>query len=181
MKKFAFLKSFFRSPAEVGTIFPSTRFTVNALVRQVQKENPKVVVELGAGTGAFTKGLDKIERDDKILIIFEKDREVREQLIKEYPHLPIYEDAFDLPSVLEELGLESVDCIVCGLPFALLPEEKVDQLVQSIYSVLDQQGLFTMYQYSTQMKKRLQKIYNHVDIKVSYLNIPPTFLYFCRK
>jgi phospholipid N-methyltransferase len=181
MNKIDFLQGFLRSPLEVGSIIPSSKFMVKKVVDHVLKENPKTIVELGAGTGVFTRELNKSCGPNTSLIVFEKDKKMREQLNKEFPHLSIYSDALSLPEILHDLGIEKVDCIVCGLPFTLFPKTKTEQIFEKIHSQLKSNGCFIMYQYSTQMKKRLTQLFDQVTTKLVLLNIPPTFVFFCKK
>jgi phospholipid N-methyltransferase len=181
MNKIDFLQGFLRSPLEVGSIIPSSKFMVRKVVDHVIQANPKTIVELGAGTGVFTRELNKSCGPNRLLIVFEKDQKMRMQLNKEFPHLSIYSDALSLPDILDNHGIHQVDCIVCGLPFSLFPRSKTELIFEKIHSQLKSNGCFIMYQYSTQMKKRLTKLFDQVSTQLVLLNIPPTFVYFCKK
>jgi phospholipid N-methyltransferase len=181
MNKIDFLQGFLRSPLEVGSIIPSSKFMVRKVVDHVVQEKPKTIVELGAGTGVLTRELNKSLGPDSSLIVFEKDEKMREELNNEFPHLSIYSDALSLPEILGDLGIQQVDCIVCGLPFTLFPRSKTDQIFEKIHSELKSNGCFIMYQYTRQLKQRLTQLFDHVSIKLVLLNIPPTFVFFCKK
>jgi phospholipid N-methyltransferase len=181
MNKIDFLQGFLRSPLEVGSIIPSSRFMVQKVVQHVMEENPKTIVELGAGTGVFTRELNKQCGTSTSLIVFEKDKKMRQQLNNEFPHLSIYSDALSLPEILNNLEIDQVDCIVCGLPFTLFPKSKTEEILEKIHSQLKNNGCFIMYQYTTQMRKRLNEMFDEVSTKLVLLNIPPTFVYFCKK
>lgn len=181
MNKIDFLQSFLRSPLEVGSIIPSSRFMVQKVVKHVAKENPKTIIELGAGTGVFTRELNKLFGSNHSFIVFEKDEKMRSELINEFPHLTIHSDALTLPALIDNKDIEQVDCIVCGLPFSLFPKSKTEELFKKIHDVLKPQGTFIMYQYSTHMKGRLINLFNEVSTEIVFLNIPPTVVYFCKK
>jgi phospholipid N-methyltransferase len=181
MNKINFLQGFLRSPLEVGSIIPSSRFMVRRVADHVVQANPKTIVELGAGTGVFTRELNQACGPNTTLIVFEKDQKMREQLNDEFPHLSIYSDALSLSEILDDHGIDQVDCIVCGLPFSLFPVAKTEQIFEKIHLQLKSNGCFIMYQYSTQMKKRLKKLFDQVSTELVLLNLPPTFVYFCKK
>ncbi len=180
MNKMEFLQGFLRSPREVGSIIPSSKFLVQKIIDCVEKEKPKTCVELGAGTGVFTRELTKVLQNGTF-VVFEKDDQLREQLNKDFPHLPIHVDAMFLPDILDDMGIDQVDCIVCGLPFTLFPKEKTEQIFHHIHTRLKDDGMFMMYQYSTHMKNRLKQLFGDVSIEFVAFNIPPAFVYFCKK
>lgn len=181
MNKIDFLQGFLRSPGEVGSIIPSSRFMVEKVVNHVANVDPMTIIELGAGTGVFTRELNKRFGTNHSLTVFEKDEKMRSQLISEFPHLPIYADALSLFDVLNDKDIEQVDCIVCGLPFTLFPKSKTEEIFEKIHAVLKPQGTFIMYQYSTHMKARLTSLFDDVSTELVLLNIPPTFIYICKK
>ena len=55
--RFAFFKGFLGKPKEVGSIIPSSRFMERRIVKTLQLEGVKLVVELGPGTGGTTKAV----------------------------------------------------------------------------------------------------------------------------
>lgn len=181
MNKIDFLQGFLRSPLEVGSIIPSSRFMVQKVVNLVAKENPQTIIELGAGTGVFTRELNNRFGGNSSLVVFEKDEKMRSKLMSEFPHLTIHSDALMLPTLADIKEIEEVDCIVCGLPFTLFPKSKTEELFEKIHAVLKPQGTFIMYQYSTHMKGRLVNLFDEVSTQLVLLNIPPTVVYFCKK
>jgi phospholipid N-methyltransferase len=181
MNKIALLQGFLRSPFEVGSIIPSSRFMVKQVVDYVKQESPNVIVELGAGTGVCTRELYKHFNKATSLIVFEKDDKMRNDLQSEFPDLSIHSDALDLPRILKEMDIQKVDCIVSGLPFSLFSKQKTNELFEKIHSQLLDNGCFIMYQYSTHMKKRLTDLFGQVNTKLVVLNIPPTYVYYCKK
>jgi len=55
--RFAFLQGFLKSPKQVGSIIPSSRFLERRIVRAAEIANASLVVELGPGTGGTTRAL----------------------------------------------------------------------------------------------------------------------------
>ncbi|WP_034681390.1 class I SAM-dependent methyltransferase [Caldalkalibacillus mannanilyticus] len=181
MNKMEFLQGFLRSPLEVGSVIPSSKFMVNKVINCISQEKPQTIVELGAGTGVLTRELVKHCKDKDTLIVFEKDEQMRRNLTREFSGISLYADALDLDNVLEQLGTNQVDCIISGLPFTLFPNAKKEELFEKIYSRLKNNGCFVMYQYTTQLKHRLREMFDDVKIHLVWLNLPPTFVYVCKK
>src|SRR5262245_57404692 len=55
--RLAFLQGFLKSPKQVGSIIPSSRFLERRVVRAADIANASLVVELGPGTGGTTRAL----------------------------------------------------------------------------------------------------------------------------
>lgn len=182
MNKIDFLQGFLRSPLEVGSVIPSSKYMVSKVVEKVMESSPKTIVELGAGTGVITKELyNLLDKSSVQLIIFEKDDKMREELNKTFPEIHIFEDALSLIKIMEQLHIKEIDCIVSGLPFSLFPVEKKEEMLSTIYSILKHDGSFVMYQYSLHMKSRLMETFNEVKTSFVFRNIPPAFIFDCRK
>jgi phospholipid N-methyltransferase len=181
MNKISFLQGFLRSPLEVGSIIPSSRFMVNRVAKHVKTIQPKTIIELGAGTGVLTEALYGVKDEKTQFIAFEKDDAMRGQLEDKYKDIDILEDAFYLPQVLRQREMKEVDCIVCGLPLSLFSPEKTEELFQYIDQSLHPDGLFIMYQYTTHLRKKLIERFAKVRTEYVLLNIPPTFVYICQK
>ncbi|MDQ0338928.1 phospholipid N-methyltransferase [Caldalkalibacillus uzonensis] len=182
MDRKLFLQTFLHSPTQVGSVVPSSSFMVRKITDLVARSTPSTVVEFGAGTGVITRELNHYcEENQATLMIFEKDDKLRDYLSEQFPHLPIYSDALHLPKVLQKQGKKQVDCIVCGLPFTLFPQELRDQFFELIYSSLTDDGALVMYQFSWHMRKALKQKFGSVELNFIPLNIPPAFVYYCKK
>jgi len=53
----AFLRSFFAHPRHVGAVLPTSRRTVRETLDLADLSSARLVVELGAGTGVYTREL----------------------------------------------------------------------------------------------------------------------------
>jgi phospholipid N-methyltransferase len=178
-----FFYSFLRSPRTVGSVTPSSRFLARAMLKEVDWARTEIVVELGAGTGVFTEGIKKLARSGAKKMIFEKDPHLRERLIRRFPDFIIGDNACELIPSLADNGIEpgQVDVILSGLPFAVLPQPLRDQILTGVYRALKPDGIFITFQYSLQMRKQLLDRFHTVDLSFVPFNLPPAFVYHCRK
>ena len=78
-------------------------------------------------------------------------------------------------------NIDRLDCILSGLPFFNFPQEVRDQLVDQVYRALRPGGVFIAFQYSRQMKRQLGELFEIEQIAFVPLNLPPAFVYVCRK
>lgn len=174
-----FLYKFLESPTIIGSITPSSPFLAQAMIKPVNWNQVRVIVELGAGTGVFTQYVHRLKHSDCRGIISEQDQVMRRRLMRMYEGLNYFSHAEDIYLVIQNLGLSEVDCVLSGLPFANFPQVLRDRILDGVTSSLKPGGLFVMFQYSLQMKRQLQQRFSKIDIRFVPLNIPPAFVYYC--
>jgi len=99
---------------------PSSRFLVGDIIKRVDWDRAKVIVEYGAGTGTFTKAILQRMRPDARLIALEINPDFYQFLTSSLddPRLHIsHESAADIDTVLADLGYSHADCVISGIPF----------------------------------------------------------------
>lgn len=180
-ERLMFFYNFLQAPGQVGSITPSSRTLARHMMKPVDWARADTIVELGAGTGIFTKWIAELKRPDATFVSFEKDDKMRSRLELFYPGVLFHEDAVELVRVLKEAGLGQADAMVSGLPFANFPQELRDQIMDQVFAALKPGGVFVAFQYSLQMKKQLQSVFSDVSVKLVPFNVPPAFVYVCRK
>ncbi|MCG7381703.1 methyltransferase domain-containing protein [Paenibacillus sp. ACRRY] len=176
-----FMKSFLHSPKNVGSIIPSSRFLANIMVNHAPWLEAKAVAELGSGTGAITRYIYNQAQDSTKVLLFEMDETMRNNLQRTYPESTCFPNAAHLVDSMKQENIEQLDVIFSGLPFFNFEPELRNTLVDQIYKALKPGGLFIAFQYSLQMKKSLTEHFDIEKIDFTPLNIPPAFVYVCRK
>lgn len=181
MNKRMFLAKFFQSPQNIGSITPSSRFLTEAMFKPLDWSEINSIVELGAGTGVFTNYIKEHKKPECQVVVFEKDDEMRANLQKIYPFFHFGKEAREILPTVQEIGLQQVDCIISGLPFANFPQSLRTEIMDNVMAALKDNALFIAFQYSLQMKKQLETYFGDVRISFVPLNIPPAFVYYCQK
>ncbi|TDF99867.1 class I SAM-dependent methyltransferase [Paenibacillus piri] len=176
-----FLYKFIRKPQSIGSVTPSSRFLADKMVDSASWPEINSIAELGAGTGVITKAICQAAAPGTQILLFEKDSHLRKQLRTQYPQSHTYSEARLLHSAVRQHGLDHVDCIISGLPFANFPKQLRDEIVNQVVQSLKPGGLFIAFQYSLQMKKQLSGYFDIEMIRFVLLNVPPAFVYVCRK
>jgi phosphatidylethanolamine/phosphatidyl-N-methylethanolamine N-methyltransferase len=142
------LGRFVREPRAIGAIAPSSAALARSMVDGLNLAGNVRVVELGPGTGAFTRAIvPRLGRSASMLAI---DREpvFIERLQQHWPRVQsVCASAANLPALVAERGLLPVDHIVSGLPFASLPAEATKAILDGIDQTLRVGGTFTTFQY----------------------------------
>lgn len=178
---FLFLHRFFGHPKRVGSVMPSSRFLAEQMVKPIEWDHMRAIAELGSGTGAITRVLQAHATDEMDIVLFEMDKQMREYIRKQYPQFPCYANARHLYEKMQEQGIPALDCVVSGLPFFNFDESIRKALLDQVIQALKPGGLFITYQYSLQMKKMLADTFIIEAIRFVPMNVPPAFVYICRK
>lgn len=173
------LRRFFADPRTVGSIAPSSPALTGAMLKNVDWSRVRSVVELGAGTGVFTKAIIKKMSPQTQLFIFEIDDVLRKKLEKETGRR-IYKEATSMRQITSDEGADKVDLIISSIPYAVLPPAVTSAILDTLPLCIDFEGTFIAYQYSLQMKKTFSGIFRAVETRFVALNIPPAFVYECR-
>lgn len=179
--KAVFLSKFIKSPQKIGSITPSSNFLAQAMIRPIDWENARLIVELGAGTGIFTRHIERLKHPQCKGVIFEQDVEMAGRLKQLYRGFYYSSRAEDLYAVLQKLGLYEADYVLSGLPLANFTGSLRDRIIDGVFRSLKPGGLFIQFQYSLQMKNKLTERFTKMELRFVPLNIPPAFVYYCYK
>ncbi|MCE2743089.1 MAG: methyltransferase [Fluviicola sp.] len=183
-EKKTFLKQFWKEKKMVGSIRPSSRFLTEKMLENVDFNSAKVIVELGPGTGVFTKKIIEKMAEDAVLLVFELNDNfftLLKSSINDKRVILIHDSAEKIDEYLMMNNLHAADTVISSLPFANFPEELRDSIISKSHSALSNSGKFIQFQYSIQSKKILKDIYSSVSISFTPLNFPPAFVYTCIK
>ncbi|PYI56558.1 class I SAM-dependent methyltransferase [Paenibacillus flagellatus] len=180
-EKLLFLYKFSQAPKQMGSVTPSSVYLAQKMVESIDWSETEAVAELGAGTGAITKHIGSSMREGTKLLVFEKDPSLRGILQERFPAYSFHPDAGKLGLAMRSEGVERLDCVLSGLPFFNFPQALRDRLMNEVESALKPGGLFVAFQYSQQMRKQLAERFDIERVHFVPFNIPPAFVYVCRK
>lgn len=164
---------------------PSSRFLIAKMLRNIDFNKAKVIVEYGAGNGIFTREILNNMHDDAILLCFEINKEFINQLkkISDKRLIITNQSAEHILTILESYQLEEVDYFISSLPLAIMPLVLTNAILINSKKALKTNGLFLQYQYSLNFFKQFKLIFNKKNVVLSFelLNLPPAFIYKCIK
>lgn len=179
--KVMFLYKFLNNPKKIGSVTPSSSYLSRTMLKTVNWDEVESFVELGAGTGAITAPIYERMRPGTQGLIIEQDRIMRRQLNHRFPQLNFRPLAEELSIYLDELGINKVDCIFSGLPFANFPPAQRQRILDEVIKCLKPGAQFIAFQYSLQMRGELLQHFDSVRLCFIPLNFPPAFVYCCSK
>jgi phosphatidylethanolamine/phosphatidyl-N-methylethanolamine N-methyltransferase len=183
-KKKSFLRQFWQEKKMVGAMAPSSRFLAKKMLKGIDFQKARVIVELGPGTGVFTDKIVELMHPEAVLLVFELNDNFIAQLQARYSdprvHL-IHDSAEKIQEYLDKNGLTHADVVVSSLPLANFPKELRNSILNAADHALVENGHYVQFQYSLQSKKQIQKVFRKTEIRFTPLNFPPAFVYACRK
>jgi phospholipid N-methyltransferase len=183
-----FLKEFVSKPQEIGAIVPSSAALAREVVRSIDWDDVRVLVEYGPGLGAIT-GEILTRTDGKDFFVIELNEAYAERFRRNFPDVTLYRDSVaNVASIAAEHGVEAVDCIISGLPWAIFSDSVQDELLDATFEVLKQGGQFITFAYmhglalpaGRRFRKKLGRRFRKVDrSRVVWRNTPPAVVYHC--
>ncbi len=175
-----FLRTFFKERKQVGAVAPSSRFLVKKMCNKIDFETARVIIELGPGTGVFTKEiLDRASNDSKIFV-FELNQDfckILEAKFNDDRIILVNDSAEKMQAILKSHGLDEADAIISSLPLTVIPEPVKSNILKAAYQILKPKGIYVQYQYSLNAKKLIESHFGKLNMKFSLINIPPAFIY----
>ena len=169
-----------RSPKSVGAILPTSSFFVNAMLDASRLDSARVVVELGAGTGVFTREILRRLSPQSDFICVETNPHFCDQLrplMNSHPKAYLEcSSAERLAEILDERGCERVDTVISALPYNSLPLTLSKTVLQSIVDRMDKNSEFLTVLYSMSCRSLFNEFFSVQDWRRVYRNIPPAYL-----
>jgi phosphatidylethanolamine/phosphatidyl-N-methylethanolamine N-methyltransferase len=143
----AFLQAVKRNPARAGAVAPSSSALSKRMAELVRCDGAPVL-EIGAGTGAFTQALLERGVAGERLWAIEIDPELAGYLRREFPEVQVMcGNAGELHRLLPAEVRGRVGAIVSGVPMRNLKREERARMVASAVEVLRPGGEFLQFTY----------------------------------
>ena len=177
--RMAFLQGFLKSPKQVGSIIPSSRFLERRIVRAAEIGRASLVVELGPGTGGTTRALLRALPPKARLLAIEIDPRFVELLGRmPDPRLIVHEgSASEIEDALRKHALPAPDVILSGIPFSTMARSVGEQILRSVYDALEPGGLFVAYQVRDRVESLGRRVFGRAQVQTEILNMPPMRVY----
>lgn len=166
-----------------GTISPSSPALINRMLAPIDFSRAQCIVELGPGNGCITRELLQRLAPDCMLVCLEVNNDFVAQLnALNDPRLHVYNAcASSIRQILDDLGKGCVDYVVSSLPLAIMDEDVVSAVVESVSSNLCKGGRFLQYQYSLNNYDDIKPAFSQAKVRFTLRNMPPAFIYDCVK
>lgn len=183
-----FLKEFVSKPQEIGAIAPSSPALAREVVHSVDWDKVEVVVEYGPGLGAIT-GEILTRTEGKDFFVIELNEAYADRFRRNFPDVALYRDSVaNIVSIAAKHGVEAVDCVISGLPWAIFSDSVQDELLDATFEVLKEGGQFVTFAYmhglalpaGRRFRKKLTRRFRKLErSRVVWRNTPPAVVYHC--
>lgn len=179
-----FVRNFIKHPAMVASIVPSSKATINRMLKPVDWANTKVFVEYGPGVGTFCQAvLDRLPPDAEYIAI-----DPNEDFVEHLRHkfrdsrfTLIQGSAEDVRQILKDRGYDHADYILSGLPFTTLPAGVGDTIARETAEALRPGGAFLVYQFRPKVRSFFEPYLPKIDDAIEWWNVPPAQLWWAWK
>ena len=154
-------------------------------------DQARLVVELGPGTGSFTRViLDSLGPTTRFFALELDDQAVR-RLRERFPALEVFHDSAEaVGRRVRESGHPHAEYVISGLPWAVMPAAIQQGIMRNVVDALAPGGVFTTFAYlhsrpappAQRYRRLLDELFRSVQFSpVVCGNLPPASVYRCVK
>ena len=145
-----FFRQWLKSPLRVAAVSPSSRELAQKMLKELP-DGARRVVELGGGTGVFTRAMIERGIAPKDLLVIELNQTLYQHLRTRFPEAYVMlADARELKRVAEQSGYLAdgpADGIISGLGLLSMPKDLQHDILHAAFSVLAPNGRFIQFTY----------------------------------
>ena len=175
-----FLRGFLKHPVMVGSIIPSSRILIERMLKPIDWESTKLVVEYGPGVGTFTRPiLEKMSADARLIAIDTNPDFIKflRKSIDDPRLIAVTGSAADVKEIIGQHGFEAADYVLSGIPFSTLPPGLGDDIAEATAEVLRPGGAFLVYQFSPKVLDFIKPHFDRIERGFEWINVPPATLF----
>ncbi|TLD80045.1 methyltransferase domain-containing protein [Helicobacter sp. MIT 11-5569] len=184
------LHYYLANPKRTGALCSSSNHLAEVITKNIGIEQALNIIEIGPGMGVFTKVILRKNPNAQFFTI-EINPKIANKLQTRFPNLDVVLGSVEfLQTIMQDKGMPYADVIVSGIPWALLSQADQKAFLQNIHNALKPGGYFATFAYllptigARRFRKRIYKDKLFSEIKKSKIvwdNIPPAFVYYCKK
>jgi phosphatidylethanolamine/phosphatidyl-N-methylethanolamine N-methyltransferase len=184
--KLLFWRRYLHRPLGIGALAPSGPSLAKAMIETLAPGDKDVIVEIGPGTGPFTRALLDAGIEPSRLILVEFDPEFVRHLRQRFAGVTVVQgDASQLPQLLKEHGHDTVPRILSGLPLRSMPNGVRSAITRAMAISLAMQGSLVQFSYFVAPPLAEAEVkacgLTGRRARAVMANIPPAFVWHYRK
>jgi phospholipid N-methyltransferase len=178
-----FLKEYIKNFTSIGAIAPSSRFLSDKMTKLISNEEPLNILEVGAGTGAFTNYILERSHSESEIFVSELNDFFCSVLDSKFG------DRINLISgdILHFNPSIKFDFIICSIPFNSIPIEITKIIFEHLNTLISDKGVFVFFEYAG--LPYLRPVNNFISYKkhilipkrikrcFTLLNLPPAIVH----
>ena len=170
---------------------PSSARLGAVLTEIVPRDGAPVVVELGPGTGAVSRQIERRLPPSGRHLAVELDPVMAASLRRWRPGIQVIEgDAADLDDILAQRVTQPVDAVVSSLPWSLFDARQQATTLAAVSRAIGPTGAFSTFAYlhglpltgARRFRHLLRRVFDEVVRTAPvWTNVPPAEVYVCRR
>ncbi|WP_052046280.1 class I SAM-dependent methyltransferase [Candidatus Paracaedibacter symbiosus] len=147
-ENFLFLQRLLKNPRALGAIAPSSKALARFICRHIDYNEGDYVIEVGAGTGRFTRAILQAGIPESQLIVLELDKELARYLKTNFPGVHVIQgNATELETLIPQVAIGNVCTVISGIPMVNLPKKVQKEIIDSCFQVLGDGGGLLQFTY----------------------------------
>ena len=171
-----FLGEMVRRPTQIVAIAPSSAGTARLMTKGLEQTTGPIV-EVGPGTGSFTRAILEAGVAPERLTLLEMNEKFCENLREKFPGVNV----INRPAQdIQDIGLTGIGAVISGIAILSRPNLQRDIFGRSL-QVMAPDGFFTQFTYSTKSpispKMQAELGVSVEKLGTSWFNLPPARVY----
>jgi len=175
-----FFSAWLRDPLRVAAVAPSSRSLAAVITAQITPASVPII-ELGPGSGAFTRALINRGVPEHRLTLVEAGAEFASLMTTRFPSARVLRMDASALKGMDLFGSERAGAVISGLPVLAIPPGKVLAILRGVFRNLRDGG--ALYQFTYGLKCPIQRpILQRLGLRATrvggtLLNLPPASVY----
>jgi phosphatidylethanolamine/phosphatidyl-N-methylethanolamine N-methyltransferase len=183
----SFVRAFVSAPFQTGAVWPSSKRLARVIVDCCQIKPDDLIVELGPGTGAFSRPILERLNGRGGLLAVEINPANAAVLRRSLPRCEVVQDSAE--NLAGHMNGRRAHSIVSGLAWGNMLPRVQDRIFQAALKSLAPGGQFIAFAYvhaswfptSRRFRRLLLGHFDRVETTpIIWRNLPPAFVYHCR-
>lgn len=179
-----FFRQWLKNPFGIAALSPSSRQLGRLMIDQLPGDCRRVV-ELGGGTGVFTRALLHHGIAPQDLLVVELNDELHRLLEQRFPAVRVVRgDARELGELVRGDGFAesaAVDAVISGLGLLSMSRDTQRRILEAAFAVLGPQGRFIQFTYGPASPVS-RELLGELGLRVrrggvAWANVPPATVY----
>jgi phospholipid N-methyltransferase len=180
----SFFLAWLSDPLRVGAVSPSSPALADAITAEITPACAPVI-ELGPGTGVFTRSLIRRGIPEERLVLIERGPLFARRLQRSFPRARVlHMDALRLRDV-DPFDSERAGAVVSGLPLLLMPPRSLLALLEGAFERLRPEAAFYQFTYGLEPPVP-RRVLDRLGLEIeraggTFANVPPAAVYRIRR
>jgi phosphatidylethanolamine/phosphatidyl-N-methylethanolamine N-methyltransferase len=149
-RSWTFFRQWLKNPLAIAAISPSSKELAQKMLKEIPRHGERLI-ELGAGTGVFTREILAQGYKPDNLLVLELNQALHLHLQEQFPSVRVLcADAQELDVVAKKSGFlsnGSVDAVISGLGMLSMGKSTQKAILSAAFSVMNPQGKFIQFTY----------------------------------